>query len=647
MYVGADPSGELVALKWLHPHLTDDAVAAERFAREVAVAQRVAPFCTAKVLGTGVHNGRPYIASEYVEGRSLHQVVKEEGPRTGSALHRLAIGTATALAAIHQAGIVHRDFSPSNVLLAPDGPRVIDFGIARALEHTSTITSTPMGTPAYMSPEQIMGGPVSPAADMFSWAGTIAFASSGTAPFAADSVPAVINRVLNVQPDLSAIDGDLREVVAACLAKDPAARPTAQQVIMRLLHNPAASLPEGAGAARPGVPAAPPYGPPQQAGTPYGQASPWSAPTHPPPRRGGARPWVVAAVAAAVALVATVVAVVVALRDLPAATTADRGRTTPATSGPSAATTPPAATSAPVPAEGLTESVLPDAGAKVYSHPSDPITLAGFSYKKAKDADWVDYAPSFPGGTFRAYPNYLAAHASPDGRYLALRTTNYTSDDYDSIQINDTKTGKSHVVKTVKSPLEAYMEGWSRDGTRLLLNVGKHVGDDWHTSGFGIIDVRDLKAPFRAHTIKGIHRDASYGFDHEQKGVVALTNSVSRQPLRFYTPEGKLTRTVPEVGEGEADALFSPSGRLFVTDCPGMSSNDHCVYDTASGQEIRRFSSACTLQDGWYDESHLLCWTNLDYRVVDFDGNLVRRMATFSKSVGDRLLLHYVRRTGS
>ncbi|MFD0657804.1 serine/threonine-protein kinase [Thermocatellispora tengchongensis] len=238
VYLGAGADGELVAVKWLRPDLSGDQVVMERFLREAATAQRVAAFCTARVLAMGIEQDRPYIVSEYVDGPSLQAVVAEEGPRDGVALHRLAIGTATALAAIHQAGIVHRDFKPANVLLARDGPRVIDFGISRALDATSTLSSAPVGTPAYMAPEQFLGQKAGPAADMFAWAGTMIYAATGKAAFGSDSLPAVLNRVLNGEPEhLSRLDGRLRELVEACLAKDPDERPTAEEVILGLLRH--------------------------------------------------------------------------------------------------------------------------------------------------------------------------------------------------------------------------------------------------------------------------------------------------------------------------------------------------------------------------------------------------------------------------
>src|SRR5690606_26518106 len=131
------------------------------------------------------------------------------------------------LAAIHEAGVVHRDFKPANVLLSAGGPRVIDFGIARALDSTSTTMTGAVGTPAYMAPEQVAGSSGGAPLDMFAWGCTIAFAANGRPPFGTDTVPAIMRRVLYEEPDLGALTGDLRDLVASCLAKDPAHRPTA------------------------------------------------------------------------------------------------------------------------------------------------------------------------------------------------------------------------------------------------------------------------------------------------------------------------------------------------------------------------------------------------------------------------------------
>ncbi|MEV2269169.1 protein kinase domain-containing protein [Nonomuraea africana] len=237
VYKAQGPDGELVAIKLLNTRLDRPGIDAERFMREVAAARRVAQFCTAQVIGANMDGDLPYIVSELVEGVSLQRVVQTDGPRSGGALYRLAVGTVTALAAIHRAGIVHRDFKPSNVLLGPDGPRVIDFGIARALDSSMTLSSGVVGTPAYMSPEQISGERVGPASDMFSWALTMTFAATGAPAFGQDSLPAVIYRVINDEPDLSAFPDSLRPLVQVCLSKRAEERPSAAEALFSLLEN--------------------------------------------------------------------------------------------------------------------------------------------------------------------------------------------------------------------------------------------------------------------------------------------------------------------------------------------------------------------------------------------------------------------------
>ncbi|MEV4363827.1 protein kinase [Nonomuraea sp. NPDC049625] len=229
VYLGQGPDGRRVAVKVLVDGLADD----HRFAKEIDAARRVEPFCIAQVLDASL-GGRPYIVTEYVEGPSLHQA----GRHFGADLQRLAVATATALAAIHRAGVVHRDFKPANVLLGRDGPRVIDFGIARAAGHSLTVTSSIVGTPAYMAPEQLAGAPLGPAVDVFAWASVMVFAATGTPPFGNDSLPAVIRRILHDQPYLGDLPGPLRPIVLACLAKDPAARPAMQDVLLRLIGAP-------------------------------------------------------------------------------------------------------------------------------------------------------------------------------------------------------------------------------------------------------------------------------------------------------------------------------------------------------------------------------------------------------------------------
>ncbi|WP_371784168.1 bifunctional serine/threonine-protein kinase/glutamate ABC transporter substrate-binding protein [Streptosporangium subroseum] len=238
VYLGESATGERAAIKLLHVRFTGEAQARSRFARELAAARRVAAFCTARVLSADLDGETPYIASELIEGPSLRQVVERDGPLAGETLERLAIGTATALTAIHQAGIAHRDFKPDNVLLAADGPRVVDFGIAKIIDESGTITTRAVGTPAYMAPEQIAGERVGFPADVFAWGSTMVFTATGKAPFGGDTIVATLNRVINHEADLSGLPDDLREIVAGCLNKDQSLRPTADGLLKRLLGHP-------------------------------------------------------------------------------------------------------------------------------------------------------------------------------------------------------------------------------------------------------------------------------------------------------------------------------------------------------------------------------------------------------------------------
>ncbi|MEV4185014.1 serine/threonine-protein kinase [Streptosporangium canum] len=231
VYLGQAPSGGRVAVKVLHARVAADAAIRERFQREAQFARRVAAFCTAQVLDAGIADERPYLVSEYVLGPSLHELVAADGPRTGGGLERLAIATATALEAIHRVGIVHRDFKPGNVIMGPEGPVVIDFGIARILDGTATTHSMLVGTPGYMAPEQFAGQPAGPASDMFSWAATMVYGATGHRAFAGQHPAAMMGAILSREPDLDGVPDHLRSLLAACLAKDPEARPSTGDVL--------------------------------------------------------------------------------------------------------------------------------------------------------------------------------------------------------------------------------------------------------------------------------------------------------------------------------------------------------------------------------------------------------------------------------
>ena len=236
VFLARTRDARLVALKLLHADRVERPGARERLADEAATARRVRGKFTARVLDVDVGGPRPYIVSEYVAGPSLHRRVRRRGPLGAAALDRLMVGSATALVAIHSAGIVHRDLKPANILLGPEGPRVIDFGVAHVEDATATLTGAPVGTPAYMAPEQVAGVPAGCPADVFAWASTMVYAATGQAPFGRDDPRAVMNRIASHDPDLSGLQAPLRPLLRSCLHKDPKTRPTAQTVLRHLLE---------------------------------------------------------------------------------------------------------------------------------------------------------------------------------------------------------------------------------------------------------------------------------------------------------------------------------------------------------------------------------------------------------------------------
>jgi serine/threonine protein kinase/outer membrane protein assembly factor BamB len=245
VYLGRAADGSTVAVKLLHAGFTADPEFRKRFAREISLAGAVRGAGLVRLVDGDAAAERPWMATEYIDAPSLEHLVRTGGPLTEPTLTTFGHRLAQCLARLHGYGIVHRDLKPSNVLVADDGPTLIDFGIARTLDATAiTADDSVIGTPAFMSPEQAAGSGIGPASDVFSLGSVLTFAATGAAPFGdpGDAV-AILRRLGQDEPDLDRLPSSLRPVVAACLAKDPAARPTAAEVAARLGDAPAAGSP--------------------------------------------------------------------------------------------------------------------------------------------------------------------------------------------------------------------------------------------------------------------------------------------------------------------------------------------------------------------------------------------------------------------
>lgn len=247
VYLARNEGGRTVAVKVVHPHFALDEQFRARFRREVEAARLVGGEWTAPVLDADPEAAVPWVATGYVAGPTLTRAVGAVGPLPAHTVRTLGAGLAEALAGVHGLGLVHRDVKPSNVLATLEGPRLIDFGIARATDGTASLTATgvSIGSPGYMAPEQILGDGATGASDVFSLGAVLVYAATGAPPFPGDTSASLLYKVVHEEPELGALSGELRELAAACLAKDPTARPAPGSVVAALAPRGAAALVAG------------------------------------------------------------------------------------------------------------------------------------------------------------------------------------------------------------------------------------------------------------------------------------------------------------------------------------------------------------------------------------------------------------------
>jgi sugar lactone lactonase YvrE len=552
VFLGESPGGRLVAVKLIHsahmgiPHFR------ERFAREVEAARRVGGFHTAPVVDANPHADPPWMVTAFIEGPSLQDALGRYGPMPPDRLRALGAGLSEGLGAIHACGLVHRDLKPANVILAADGPRIIDFGIARAVDATTGLTTTGsvVGTIAYMSPEQIRGEPAGPASDVFSLGCVLAFAAAGRPPFLGDSAAAVMYRIVNQAPDLTGVaEAWLTGLITRCLSKTAAERPGVPAVLtaftgrdMALLV-PAASVPG---------PAAAEDGPATQTHAPSARAHTTSAGRAPRARRARRRPgqviavWVIAAVTAVAAAGAAAL-----IYGVPALTSRTTARTTNLS------------VTGPVPVRDRT---LPtQAGAQfggISFSPNGHLLAAGsgghaYLWDLGTDLRMVTLDDPGDGAGAEAF--------SPGGQVLA---------DADSVlnrvYLWDTATGRAAGTLTAPGPGGIDGVAFSPDGKLLAAgDNNKHVY------------VWDVTTGHLTLTLANASIDGGVAFSPDGKLLAAagVTGSGGLTYL-WNTATGKKVATLRDPDGQSVNAVaFNPDGTLLVT---GDSDGSVYEFDTAT-----------------------------------------------------------------
>ncbi|GAA0364795.1 hypothetical protein GCM10009530_13150 [Microbispora corallina] len=669
-YAAESETGEHGVLTLYEVDLDDP----EAFLAGLEALHRLPPCYLVRVSDGGTLGGRPYVVEEQADGPTLAGEVRRDGPLSGTALHRFAIGTATALVALHEAGAVHGNLRPDTVILGPDGPRVAGTGLAPVLAASPasvTQDAEVLGTP---TPEGLTGRPPEAASDMFAWGALVVFAATGRRPFEAGTPAADVDLVPHEEPDPSALDEPLRDLVRRCLAKDPADRPASAEALLALVGHcllttrldPEAALPpaepddaaspvttpeetpaapshDTQAASPPDTPAASPAEPPAvrtqdlPAATPRGRdVEPDDGATATGPadraarhvgddgRRRGLLPY-----ALSLALAGVLIALVSAGGTY---AVVSRTQAIPSPSAPPSVQVVPVAADPPTPPAPTARVPVPHARMTLLENSRDPVRLTGYRV----GADTYVRAPG--GSTFtRTDVKDADPLPSPDGAWLALATDR-------AVTLVDQRTGARFETRPeAPAPLEGAT--WSPDGRRLLLTAAtKDV-----PTGFVLIDPSARTSTFVDTTDDLQGGEGPYAWLPGGSGVAVGHTTAAGHGVRFRDLGGREVRDLHWVGRSSGPRLFSPSGRRLVTSCP--SGGTLCVWDATTGGRqasiAALFPGAALL--GWYDDHHLIV---LDpsgkhaHRVVVMDerGREQRVLAEIAPEDGaDALLFTYTR----
>jgi serine/threonine protein kinase len=675
----------------------------------VAALRRAAAIGTALIVDTGPD----FLVSEYIAGPGLEEI----GPLEGAALHRTAIALMTSIAALHQAGVAHGNVRPDQVVLGPDGPRLLCYGApagtttaeARStaadadpeetIDHSrmtdagdsrsaavrdpgsaatrpeavppepsksvppavspavaegvspGETSSGPLEEPAapgsmapapiWRSPEEARGEAVGPAADMFGWAATVIFAATGRPPFTTggDSATTGEKRLAHGAADLGPLEGDLRQLVADCLAPEPAERPTAEEALLRLIGH--------TSVLHTVIPTAPP--------------TPATSPS-----RGRPSALVLAAAGLAIALLSGGTTYALTPRDggrtgVAATAAPSAAPLTKATPQPAPVTrTPRPSVSPPTP----TEKVELPTGGTLYEHPDDPVRIVTLQLTP-KGEDSVVYArdPRDDSAFEQVGGDNIAAAVSPDGRRLATLNELFVAEsDRLSVSITDRVSGEKSTIPLIELPNFVQTPNWSRDGNRLLMTVMQGgTAKEFAPQGFLVVDVRTRQVRFTQTSNEddvkeyqarpAEYRSWPYYFwapNGKEVAAFYLTPE-DRYGTRFWNLSGQVVRSMHWTGRLTGLDPFSPSGSSFITSTCERSYVT-CVWNTETGERRATVPGQDgAVNYGWYDDDHLILgrWTKKDRLrifVVNMQGEPVRELAEITAKTGTLVRVGYQRR---